>query len=530
MITHILENSEPNIVQTNLAPFICHNFFCNHLSGNYIENNLLYVITMMLKKEIDSLENINQVDNFLENSKCGFLLEELQRVPEIQLYFKNVIIKMVEVIERNYSFREINLDISEILKEFNELKNQENNSIENIKNLDDFYSKIVNRKLIDLSINYSKEENHLKIIKHNTNFIAKYSPNITYNDIEIREEKARKDNKDNLLEYYNQIKRKIKTKEDLYSNTNLIKKITETNSPSYIFSFYQINFLEVISFLEILIEDLIKDILLLPNSIKYICKIISILIRNKFKDISKIEENAFISKFIIGKLLIPIISFPNFNALISEFVISGNTIKNIEALNIILKTFFSGKLFLNNLAEGQYTPFNWFFIDNMEKILCFFEKAKNVNLPDFIDKYINGKLPKDYVYNYFYENENQICSYISICFTFDNLYYLVIGLKKDITLFNANKKLSILKDEKKMNQIRKINGNKENESKKLIRISDKNRDKEQQTEVEIYYLYNSLEIDKNYDNLFLINNRIANFYIDIKKEGKNKTLSEKEKI
>ena len=165
----------------------------------------------------------------------------------------------------------------------------------------------------------------------------------------------------------------------------------------------------------------------------------------------------------------------------------------------------------------------------MEKILCFFEKAKNVNLPDFIDKYINGKLPKDYVYNYFYENENQICSYISICFTFDNLYYLVNGLKKDSTLFNANKKLSILKDEKKMNQIRKINGNKENESKKLIRISDKNRDKEQQTEVEIYYLYNSLEIDKNYDNLFLINNRIANFYIDIKKEGKNKTLSEKEK-
>ena len=103
IITHILDNSETEIVKTNLAPFICHNFFCNHLSGNYIENNLLYIITMMLKKEIDSLESINQIDSFLENSKCGYLLEELQKVPEIQIYFKNIIIKVVEFIERRFS-------------------------------------------------------------------------------------------------------------------------------------------------------------------------------------------------------------------------------------------------------------------------------------------------------------------------------------------------------------------------------------------------------------------------------------------
>ena len=304
-------------------------------------------------------------------------------------------------------------------------------------------------------------------------------------------------------------------------------KIYETNSPLYIFSFYQYNFIESISFLEILIEDLMKNILLLPNSIKYICKIISILIKKKFKNISKIEENAFISKFIIEKLLIPIISFPNFNALISEFVISGNTIKNIEVLNFILKKFFSGRLFLNNLEEGEFTPFNWFFMDNMEKIINFYDKIDNVNLPDFIDKYINGQLPIDYTYEYFKENENQICSYISICFNFNNLYNIINGLKKDDNWFNISndrliKSFSKLKEEKAIEEMRNINENKENQLKEIIRISEKNKDKEQQPEVEVYYLYNNLEIDKKYENLFLINNTKSNFYIDIKKEEKNK--------
>ena len=40
------------------------------------------------------------------------------------------------------------------------------------------------------------------------------------------------------------------------------------------------------------------------NKYKYICKIISILIKNRFKDITKTEENAFISKFLIEKLLV----------------------------------------------------------------------------------------------------------------------------------------------------------------------------------------------------------------------------------
>lgn len=162
-IFQIFENSELETVQKNLAPFICHNFFCDHLSGTYLENNLLYIIAMMLKS--DKLESISQVDSFLENTKCGYLLEELQRIADVQIYFKKVIMRTVEKIERTYSFRQISFNVSELLKEFNKLKKEEENKSEEdpIKNLDEYYKKIINRKLIDLSINYSKEENDKKV-------------------------------------------------------------------------------------------------------------------------------------------------------------------------------------------------------------------------------------------------------------------------------------------------------------------------------------------------------------------------------
>ena len=124
-IYNILNNSEIDIVKSSLASFIVNNFYCNHLSGNYIENNLLYVITMMLKDEIDKLENINQADKFLENTKCGYLLEELQNMPDIQIYFKNVIIKAIEKIERTYSFKTITFNISKILNQLNKIKESE---------------------------------------------------------------------------------------------------------------------------------------------------------------------------------------------------------------------------------------------------------------------------------------------------------------------------------------------------------------------------------------------------------------------
>ena len=532
---HILKNSDPNIVKTNLAPFIINNFYCNYLSGNYMENNLLYVITLMLKDEIDNLENINQVDNFLNNTKCGFLLDELIKIPDIQIYFKNVILKTIEKIERTCSSREIKFNIKEKQNELIKLKEVEEKKIGKKveKNIDEIYKKIIDNKINSQNLNNLKEDNNKESKDTNEIFVKKYIPDININDFENRAENAKKENKNDLFEYYNKFKNDITTKNNckLYSNEILMKEMFNSKLPTYILSSYQHDFLIIISFIEQLINDLMNNILLLPNSIKSICKIISILIKNKFKNINKIEENAFISKFIIGKLLIPFMSYPSSNALISDFVISRVTLKNIKIINLILKKLFSGKLFINNRKESEYTPFNWFFIDKMETILLFLEKVINTNLPVFIEKLSNNELPKDYLYDYFNENKEQIYASISICFNINNLFYLVKGLDKSEFWNSDNENIKRLKRPfNRLNNKDNMGEIKDIDLKLLNKVKEKLKKKDYQNiELENLYLFNSQSIEKKYEKLFTINAKIASFYIDIKKEEKNKQLDEKEK-
>ena len=303
--------------------------------------------------------------------------------------------------------------------------------------------------------------------------------------------------------------------------------------PTYLLTFYQNDFLDVIPFIDQLVEDLMNNILLLPNSIKCICKIISILIRKKFKNILKYEENAFISKFLLGKLLMPIISFPSFNALISDYVISGNTLKNIKIINYILNTLFSGKLFKNDPVECDYTPFNWFFISKIDEVLSFYEKITGANLPDFIGKLVNDNLPRDYTYEYFKENKGQIYTNISICFNINDLFNLLDGIKNSPDLLKRIEKKSLklkrcidrLDPEENRKAIKIIDENFIVKYRDELKRKPKYKDKYQTIEIENYYLYNGKEIEKEYENLFALNNKITNFFIDIKK----KKIEEKEK-
>ena len=54
------------------------------------------------------------------------------------------------------------------------------------KNIDEYYKRIINRKLIDLSINYSKEEINKTSAIRNKIFIKKYSPDITIKEINMK--------------------------------------------------------------------------------------------------------------------------------------------------------------------------------------------------------------------------------------------------------------------------------------------------------------------------------------------------------
>ena len=171
----------------------------------------------------------------------------------------------------------------------------------------------------------------------------------------------------------------------------------------------------------------------------------------------------------------------------------------------------------------------------MENILYFYEKSKNVKLPDFIEKYINEKLPEDYIYDFFEENKEEFCANISICFNVDNLFCLVKGLEKsDIFLQNKNNS--------KINKLKRAFNKLKSEStkKEIIKADKKNKkdykdkmnENEQKSKEEknkYYYLYNEIINPNKYNNFFSINNKIAYFYINLKKIQKNKILDENEK-
>ena len=489
---------------------------------------------MMLKDEIDKIKDIKDVDNFLENTKCGFLLEQLRKMPDIQIYFNRVILKTVEKIETSCSFKYISLNVHNIFNKFNNFVEIEKKKISNKKiNLVEIFKNTMN-SILTQNINNSKERKdniNEDNLKKKELFEKKYF-NLNFNELENPFDIEKNVN---LYKYFEEIKNNNNLKE--YSSSILMKQLEDTSLSSYLYPIYLQNFFEIISFLEQLIEDLMNTILLLPSSIKYICKIISILIKKKFNNISKNEENTFISKFIIGKLLIPIISFPSLNAYISDFIISRNTIKNINILNFIIKKLFLGKLFSNNEEEAEYTPFNRFIIEKMEYITNFFEKTKNVCLPNFIEKYINDELPQDYSYEFFNENKEEIYATISICFTVDNLKNLIKGLEKCEDLLLAKyrkasklKKLfSKIKKEEFFQEIKAVDNQKKIHHKKSFKDNEKNRDKEKEIDFLNFYLYNENIIEKNYENIFLINNDIGNFYINIKNLEKKNILEEKER-
>ena len=72
----------------------------------------------------------------------------------------------------------------------------------------------------------------------------------------------------------------------------------------------------------------------MPKFIKSICKIIILLLKKKFLNITKLEENLFISKFLLNNLIY-FLSSPNYNALIHSYIVSDITLKDIKEIFVI---------------------------------------------------------------------------------------------------------------------------------------------------------------------------------------------------
>ena len=112
----------------------------------------------------------------------------------------------------------------------------------------------------------------------------------------------------------------------LYSNEKLVEilntKYFETNL-ELIVKEYKSNYLFIHQKIDSFLLELIGKVNEIPNNIRYICKMIYLLISAKFPDMPKYLKNSFIGKFFFDKYIFPSLSFEN-SLLFNEKIISKN--------------------------------------------------------------------------------------------------------------------------------------------------------------------------------------------------------------
>ena len=535
IVSEILANTDKTLVKNNLASFIVNNFYENILSSNYIEDNLMYVITLLLKKEIEQLKTEEDSEIFLEETACGYVLEQLRTKNDIKYFFKNIISDILKKMEVDYSGGDINLNVKQIQEKYQRTKEELDRLYKKTgkkkKIIDtEFYRKII----ISNVFSYQEEDNEggFLIPKDNidpTLFNSKYIPDLTKNELENNKKLIKDDQR--MIDYidYN-ISKCDNGNDNIYGNQKLLQNIFDSPISKEVLASYQIEFSKIINLINKLIENLFKDLYLLPYSVKCICKIILLLISKKFKNIKDSEKNAFIAKFFFNKLFAPIFENPGLGASIDDIIISGTTKHNASIINIVLKKLVSGRLFKTDLdSDSDYTPLNWFFLDKMPEVFNFFDNITKVNLPPFIEKLINDELPQNFELDYFSENKEEVIYHRSICFTLFDLSALLdsMDLCKNI-IFNEKEKeeqglralrltFEKLVSESCSKIMKKLKEKKEYE-KVWTEVKNKKKDKPEYKEKDgrellKYFLITDLITNKQYTKLFDIEQEKASFSI-----------------
>jgi hypothetical protein len=157
IVAFILMKAKASEITKTLIPLIGDNFYENILSSKYLQSSLIYVITILLKYEINNYCDEYHPEKFLDvNSPCGYLLYELRAKNDYQIFIKKVIEDVVSEIDPcSYNFcfeiNKIDNNISDAVKDIKFEKI--NNSIFNIEEKN-IINHAVNKRIGNTYINY----------------------------------------------------------------------------------------------------------------------------------------------------------------------------------------------------------------------------------------------------------------------------------------------------------------------------------------------------------------------------------------
>ena len=466
-----------------IVPFLCHFFYENFFMETQEQEEILYLIYLLLEKEIDGIFSPSPL-SFLENSFLGDFLSEMANKYEISNYIDNILNTLIRDVEEHNSFYN-SLDIIENSNDHYKYNRTENCFIDmacqnencSSKTDENKFQKNKNNKMSlfemeSTPVNKSFKKRKTTMIKPimNNNFSGNSKlanltlvNNIKYVDMNFKN-LINKNIFDNINENY--LKKLLENEKDEIMKSFYIKQIKILNmnhNPNFFStkSFYEkIKKIYLISKLSIeqfnksieiattFIDNLLSNLenkIIIPYNIKAICKFIDILIKQKFKNISKIQCNSFICRFLFDKLILPVLENPDINNSAKNMILSLNTRKNLTYVYEVLKNLIRGELF-NCDKNEKYTVFNKFIIQNYFRINNIIQNILYVRIPEklfflsqqfyddenfSLENVIRDK--NDINYNYFDENPYDFMLHKSICFNINHflLFYGTVHLNKE---------------------------------------------------------------------------------------------------
>ena len=494
------------------------NFYENILSSSFIEDNLMYVITMILTDEIQNIESPKDFDKFLDDTSCGYFLKELNFKMDVKNFYKIIMENLVESLENMSSSKIINFNVKKIqddfikMKESVEEKYQKTGEKSSIIDNDFFRLNFLSdfERELAKTTNDDSFNDQIKSSKRKELFNS-YLPDVTKDEIK----KKMEENKGNegMKEYCDQLIKQYEKDSKIFSNDNFLANIFQSEVAKEVLALYQLDFFKVVKIIDELFSSLTNNMYLIPYSVKCICKIITILVKKKFKNLTILQRNILLSKFFFETLFLPAFKDPKFGSFINNFIISGATIQNLETISEIIHKLISFSFIKGDEDNGDFTPFNRYFLNKMPKVFNFFENISKVKLPNFIEKIINCNPDKNIIYNYFNENEEEIIFHRSICFSLDNIVCLLNNMDacKDIIFRDKSTNELKITFEKVFYSNREIIQELEKKEEFEITQLGKKKKNKQEKKILNFFLFNKLLINDKYKNLFKMNQDKPNF-------------------
>ena len=465
----------------SLVQLFCNQFYDNILIPNPEQEELLILIYKLFAEEIRSM-NSALIDDFLnESSFMGKFCTSYMNKQEFKVYLSMLVNPLILSIQNedeeclNMSLISIRDFIKKKIKEKKITKDDKNNDV----NLDDILfkeipkTKLVFKKNIEIETELEEEsqrKNNSEMQKQSksdisdagSDIIKENNMKMDYNNgykeqlnLEKLKNLINHEKDPDLKDFYLYQIEQINNDNDIFTNKKLFnileEKIFYENKKSLVEK-YKSNFLFIQKKVDFLLQSLFDKISTIPYPVRCICKIIYLLISKKFPLLPKYLRNSFVGKFFFEKSIFPILNLKNKS--VTESIIFSTGTKNclIDIINILSNA--NKSILFNGNNDAEKTIFNYYLIEIIPILNTFYDKLIDIKLPKVLEDLISekkiekeenenddkenneNKIKKNgKQYDYFKENSDEILHLQCICFSIQDILFIINLINKNINSF-----------------------------------------------------------------------------------------------